>query len=70
MNAAIYYHPEAYTTDGPKLMGRNAAGESFLRGFISHSKNQEFWIQVEKPEHAESLYLSRGKSIPHITRLS
>ena len=36
MSACIYYHPEAYTTSGPKLMGRNAAGESFLRGFVSH----------------------------------
>lgn len=52
MTAAIYYHPEAYTTTGPKLMGRNAAGESFLRGFISHSKTTEFWAQVQKPEHA------------------
>jgi starch synthase len=34
MTAAIYYHPEAYTTSGPKLMGRNAAGESFLRGVL------------------------------------
>ena len=51
MNAAIYYHPEAYTTSGPKLMGRNAAGESFLRGFLTHSKASEFWVQVEKPEH-------------------
>jgi len=33
MTAAIYYHPEAYTTSGPSLMGRNAAAESFLRGF-------------------------------------
>lgn len=38
MNAAIYYHPEAYTTSGPKLMGRNAAGESFLRGFIRQQR--------------------------------
>lgn len=53
MTAAIYYHPEAYTTTGPKLMGRNAAGESFLRGFISHSKTTEFWAQVQKPEHAQ-----------------
>ena len=51
MTAAIYYHPEAYTTSGPKLMGRNAAGESFLRGFIKHSKAAEFWAQVQKPEH-------------------
>ena len=52
MTAAIYYHPEAYTTSGPKLMGRNAAGESFLRGFVSHSRASAFWAQVEKPEHA------------------
>ncbi len=55
MTAAIYYHPEAYTTSGPKLMGRNAAGESFLRGFLAYSRNgAEFWAQVEKAEHGES----------------
>ena len=53
MTAAIYYHPEAYTTSGPKLMGRNAAGESFLRGFLAHSQPAEFWLQVLKPEHAQ-----------------
>jgi starch synthase len=53
MSAAIYYHPEAYTTSGPKLMGRNAAGESFLRGFLSHSTTSEFWAQVTRPEHAQ-----------------
>ena len=53
MTAAIYYHPEAYTTSGPKLMGRNAAGESFLRGFLTHSKTTEFWAQVQNPEHAQ-----------------
>lgn len=53
MKAAIYYHPEAYTTCGPKLMGRNAAGESFLRGFLTHSQAIEFWAQVQKPEHAQ-----------------
>jgi alpha-maltose-1-phosphate synthase len=53
MSAAIYYHPEAYTTRGPKLMGRNAAGESFLRGFLAYSQSPEFWIQVQKAEHAQ-----------------
>ena len=52
MTAAIYFHPEAYTTAGPKLMGRNAAGESFLRGFLAYSQATEFWAQVQKPEHA------------------
>jgi starch synthase len=52
MTACIYYHPEAYSTSGPKLMGRNAAGESFLRGFLAHSQTAEFWVQVQKPDHA------------------
>jgi alpha-maltose-1-phosphate synthase len=67
MSAAIYYHPEAYTTSGPKLMGRNAAGESFLRGFLSHSTTSEFWAQVQKPEHARhfaSAVSSWGRSEP------
>lgn len=52
MSVAIYYHPEAYTTTGPKLMGRNAAGESFLRGYLAYSQAAEFWVQVENAEHA------------------
>lgn len=52
MTAAIYFHPEAYTTSGPKLMGRNAAGESFLRGFLTHSRVEEFWVQAQTTEHA------------------
>lgn len=53
MDVAIYYHPEAYTIGGTKLMGRNAAGESFLRGFFAHSTSRELWVQVTKPEHAK-----------------
>jgi glycosyltransferase involved in cell wall biosynthesis len=52
MNAAIYYHPEGYTTGGPRLMGRQAAGESFLRGFFTHSRAGEFYAQVEDDGHA------------------
>ena len=33
-------------------MGRNAAGESFLRGFFAHSAATEFWVQVTATEHA------------------
>lgn len=65
--AAIYFHPEAYTTTGPKLMGRNAAGESFLRGFFAHSGAEEFWVQVENAEHARlfaSLARTAGLSQP------
>jgi glycosyltransferase involved in cell wall biosynthesis len=51
MTAAIYFHPEAYTTAGPKLMGRNAAGESFLRGYLTHSTALSFWAQLANPHH-------------------
>jgi starch synthase len=52
ITTAIYYHPEGYSTSGPQLMGRNAAGESFLRGFLTYSSGQEFWVQVQAAEHA------------------
>ena len=54
MTAAFYYHPEAYTTTGPKFMGRNAAGESFLRGFLQHSRAERFAVQVTDWAHAQS----------------
>jgi starch synthase len=35
-NAAIFYHPEGYDTSGSKLMGRQAAGEAYLKAFTEH----------------------------------
>lgn len=43
-------------------MGRNAAGESFLRAFFSYSKAEEFWVQVEEAKHAE-LFLQQARSL-------
>ena len=54
MSAALFYHPEAYTTRGPKLMGRHAAGESFLRGYLQHSPATEFFVQVQHRDHAQA----------------
>jgi glycosyltransferase involved in cell wall biosynthesis len=75
MTAAIYYHPEGYTTSGPKLMGRNAAGESFLRGFLKHSKASEFWAQVQKPEHGQHfaqtvIAQGRGEAVKVVDKTS
>ena len=36
-NAAIFYHPEGFDTSGSKLMGRQAAGEAFLKAYALHS---------------------------------
>lgn len=46
-NAAILFHPDAYDTQGAKLMGRQSAGESFLRGFLDHAEVDtfHFWRQ-------------------------
>jgi len=41
-SAAIYFHPDGYDTTGPRLMGRHAAGESFLRGFLRHADAERF----------------------------
>ena len=49
-NAAIYFEPEGYSISGPRLMGRNAAGFSFLNGFIEHGKVDYFAALTTKPD--------------------
>lgn len=53
MRAALFFHPEGYSTAAPKLMGRNAAGQSFLAGFLAHSRAPDFWAMVDEPAHGE-----------------
>ena len=36
--AAIYYHPEGFDTSGSKLMGRQAAGEAFLKAYAEYGR--------------------------------
>lgn len=54
MNCCIYYHPEAYSTSGPTLMGRNAAGESFLNGFTRWSKSKQIYVYGESDGYFRS----------------
>ena len=35
-NAAFFYHPDGYRTDGSRLMGRQAAGEAYLSAYLRH----------------------------------
>ncbi|HWB09763.1 MAG TPA: hypothetical protein VG826_11075 [Pirellulales bacterium] len=42
-NAAIDYYPAAFSTGGERLMGREAAGEGFLRAFLRHADTDEFY---------------------------
>jgi glycosyltransferase involved in cell wall biosynthesis len=45
-NAAIMFAAEGYDTSRPKLMGRHAAGEGFLKGFARHAAVDRFWALV------------------------
>ena len=39
--AAIYWHPDAYDTSRPMLLGRHSAGEGFIRGYVRHGTAPE-----------------------------
>lgn len=43
-NAALYLHPKGYDTSGPALLGRLAAGESFLRGYLRHADVERYYF--------------------------
>ena len=49
-NATIYFEPEGYSIAGPRLMGRNAAGHSFLRGLFKHADVDFFSAFTTSPE--------------------
>ena len=51
-NAAIFYQPEGYDTSRQKLMGRHAAGEGFLKGFLRHSGVDTLYCYAATKEFA------------------
>src|SRR4051812_41567420 len=52
-NAAILYRPEGFETTGPRLMGRQAAGEGFLKGFVQHADVERLFCYTPRREQAE-----------------
>ena len=48
-NPAIYFALESYSTVGEKLMGRQAAGEGFLKGFVEHFSPAELELLMHTP---------------------
>ena len=59
-NVAIYLNPEAFDTKGQALMGRQSAGESFLRGYLRFSRAERFafWNVANRPTPALAEMLS------------
>lgn|GEM_PF-60227 len=50
-NAVLFHHPDGVDTSRPNLMGRHAAGEGFLEGFVHHSGVDGFYAQTMTPAH-------------------
>jgi starch synthase len=54
MTFALFYRGEGYSLRSSKLMGRQAAGDSFIKGFFQHSRGAEFpAVAPNKSEYAE-----------------
>lgn len=62
---SLYFHPEAYSTTGPKLMGRNAAGESFLKGYLRYGKSPQIVAQILQAAHRQPLEEAVLAHAPH-----
>lgn len=72
MSLAIYYEPEGYSTTGQALMGRQAAGESFLKGLIRNTTYKEITAFSNKSEHFKQfcLFHSDPSIAPKLTNLN
>lgn len=43
LDIAVLFEPDGYVLEGPKLMGRQSAGNSFLRALLNHSGGRRVW---------------------------
>lgn len=50
-NAVLFHHPDAVDTGRERLMGRHAAGEGFLKGFVRHSGVDAFLCHGTERAH-------------------
>lgn len=50
-NAVIFHHPDGVDTSREKLMGRHAAGEGFLQGFVRYAGVEELFAETITADH-------------------
>jgi len=50
-NAVLFHHPDGVETRREQLMGRHAAGEGFLDGYVRHSGAEQFYCQAMDASH-------------------
>ena len=52
--AALHYHPDGYVSSGGPVLGRQVAGESFLRGLVRHGGLGEIVALVQSENHRQT----------------
>ena len=50
MIPTIYYESDGYSINHSEIMGRQAAGNSFLKGLFKHYEGTEIWFYGDPPE--------------------
>ncbi|WP_262692224.1 glycosyltransferase family 4 protein [Kordiimonas aestuarii] len=61
-NAAIYFEPDGYVVTGDKIMGRQAAGNSFLRAAVAQAGDAPLWC-LTASERAAQAFNTLARSI-------
>jgi starch synthase len=55
-NATILFEPDGYVVPGDKIMGRQAAGNSFLRSVVAHAGKNPLWCYTPSARSAQIFY--------------
>ncbi len=59
-NAALFHHPDAVDTSRQALLGRHAAGEGFLKGFVRHAGVEAFHCYARRKAHYDDFVARTG----------
>lgn len=69
--ATVYYSGDGYSTVGPRLMGRQAAGQGFLRAYVEASQRQKLkasaWLALPSKQAEEETrvgFQKAGLNVP------
>jgi len=61
MIPSIYYESEAYSLKNKNVMGRQAAGDSFIRGLLKHYSGPEIWFYKSFLENSDLINTENKK---------
>ena len=63
-DCAIFFDEDAYSINSKKLMGRNSAGASFLKGYFLNGNPENFWVYAKERIQAQGFadFLSKNSS--------